>query len=93
LLDVSLIFQSPLTNGQAGNFELVQACKRGPHSNNPTTPHRPQEEEMENSTTAASNQPGDQHQDKLRVRDLYKELGEAGLQAISQEFYDRVYGA
>ena len=48
---------------------------------------------MENSTTAATNQPVAQHQDKLRVRDLYKELGEAGLQAISQEFYDRVYGA
>jgi hypothetical protein len=48
---------------------------------------------MENSTTATSNQAVDQHQDKLRVRDLYKELGEAGLQAISQEFYDRVYGA
>jgi truncated hemoglobin YjbI len=29
----------------------------------------------------------------LRVRDLYKELGEARLQALSQEFYDRVYGA
>lgn len=47
---------------------------------------------MENSTTAATSQPVDHHQDKLRVRDLYKELGEAGLQAISQEFYDRVYG-
>ncbi len=31
-------------------------------------------------------------EEKLTVRSLYKELGEARIAALSQEFYDRVYG-
>lgn len=49
-----------------------------------TPPHR-----MATSTTTSTAPPPDQ---PLRVRDLFAELGEARIQALSQEFYDRVYG-
>lgn len=41
---------------------------------------------MQDTTTAETTKP------KLGMRDLWNELGEEKIKALSQAFYDRVYG-